>query len=432
MHPFRPLSKGRTTPILLILISLLSVLVQVSLNYLLSKNSTVETFGEYRTFLALVSFSGIFHFGLIDGMYLRWLLNDEKPRGNEFVSLVGIQIIILGLLAFFFQKVSLIVPIFIQIFIQNLLAFSNNVLLREQKFIINSLVVIVNQLLLTLLVYIFSDRLTIDFIVNLYNMLFMSTTAILLFILFLKKYIVIDGFWSNINTAEITTFVKANLSIGFPILLTGLVFVGFQNLDKVVLSHYYSKYEFGLYSFGYTIVNIVVGVVLSVTNFMLRKFIERPLEALESLFTKLTISLATVSMLFMLITPILFHIIQLFIPQYAAAKPFVLALSAIILPYVLLQLLIFNLFKIQNSSKLFFFNSLIHLLLLIAVLFMSVKFLVKLQTLPFGILAVFFSWYLSSEWLLTKTNIVFKKGLTFRSLSLVSTIIVNILYVAFS
>ena len=432
MHPFRPLSKGRITPLLLILISLLSVLVQVSLNYLLSKNATVETFGEYRTFLALVSFSGIFHFGLIDGMYLRWLLNDEKPRGNEFISLIVIQIIILGLLVFFFQKVSLIVPIFIQIFIQNLLAFSNNVLLREQKFIINSLVVIVNQLLLTLLAYIFSDRLTIDFIVNLYNMLFSTSTTILLFILFLKKYIALDGFWGSMNKAEISLFVKANLSIGFPILLTGLVFVGFQNLDKVILSQYYSKYEFGLYSFGYTIVNIVVGVVLSVANFMLRKFIEIPLKALESLFTKLTIGLATISILFMLFSPILFHIIQLFIPQYAAAKPFILALSAIILPYVLLQLLIFNLFKIQKSSKLFFFNSLIHLILLIAVLFMSVKFLVKLETVPFGILAVFFSWYLTSEWLLMKTNIVFKKGLTYRSLSLVSTIIVNILYVTFS
>ena len=314
MSLFKAHIKGRITPILLILISLLSVLVQVSLNYLLSKHSTVETFGEYRTFLALVSFSGIFHFGLIDGMYLRWLLNDEKPSANEFANLIVIQIIILGLLAVFFQKVNLIVPVFFQIFIQNLLAFSNNVLLREQKFIINSIVVIVNQLLLTLLVFIFSDRLTIDFIVNLYNLLFISSTAILLIILFLKKNILLDGFWDNISTAEIGDFFKANLSIGFPILLTGLVFVGFQNLDKVILPLYYSKYEFGLYSFGYTIVNIVVGVVLSVTNFMLRKFIEMPLETLESLFTKLTIGLAIVSVFFILFSPILFHIIQLFIP----------------------------------------------------------------------------------------------------------------------
>ncbi len=432
MSLFKAQIKGRLTPILLILISLLSVLVQVSLNYLLSKNGTVETFGEYRTFLALVSFSGVFHFGLIDGMYLHWLLNDEKPSANEFVNLFGIQIIILGLLAFCFQTVSLIVPIFIQIFIQNLLAFSNNVLLKEQKFIINSIVVIVNQLLLTLLVFIFSDRLTIDFIVNLYNMLFISSTTILIIILFLKKYIVLYGFWNSINKAQIADFFKANLSIGFPILLTGLVFVGFQNLDKVILPLYYSKYEFGLYSFGYTIVNIVVGVVLSVTNFMLRKFIQIPLEALESLFTKLTIGLAAVSILFMLFSPILFHIIQLFIPHYAAAKPYILALSAIILPYILLQLLIFNLFKIQKNSKLFFYNSLIHLFLLITTLAISVNFLIKLQIIPFAILTVFFSWYLSSEWLLIKGNSVFKKGLTYRSLSLVSTIIVNILYVTFS
>ena len=422
----------RITPILLILISLLSVLVQVSLNYILSKHSTVETFGEYRTFLALVSFSGIFHFGLIDGMYLRWLLKDEKPRGNEFISLIVIQFIIVGLLAFFFQNVSLIVPIFIQIFIQNLLAFSNNVLLREQKFIINSVVVIVNQLLLTFLVFIFSDRLTIEFIVFLYNMLFICSTTALLTSLFLKKYIVLDGLWQGINKDTFIGFLKANLRIGFPILLTGLVFVGFQNLDKVILSLYYSRYEFGLYSFGYTIVNIVVGVVLSVTNFMLRKFIEIPLEALESLFTRLTAGLAIVSILFMLFSPILFQIIQIFIPQYFAAKPYILALSSIILPYVLLQLLIFNLFKIQNSSRIFFYNSLIHLLLLIAALFISVMLLLKLAIVPFVILAIFFSWYLSSEYLLLMGNSVFKKGIKYRSLSVICTILVNILYATFS
>jgi O-antigen/teichoic acid export membrane protein len=426
------LKAKRITPIALIFISLMSVLVQVSLNYILSKHSTVETFGEYRTFLALVSFSGIFHFGLIDGMYLRWLLNNEKPRTNEFASLIVIQVLVLGFLAFFFQKTSLIVPIFIQIFIQNLLAFSNNVLLREQKFIINSLIVLVNQLLLTFLVFIFSDRLTINFIVFLYNTLFICSTTILLVSLFLKKYIVLDGFWQSIKRDEFISFLKANLRIGFPILLTGLVFVGFQNLDKVILSLYYSKYEFGLYSFGYTIVNIVVGVVLSVTNFMLRKFIEIPLEALAFLFTKLTIGLTVVSILFVLFSPILFQIIQIFIPQYFAAKPYVLALSSIILPYVLLQLLIFNLFKIQNSSRIFFYNSLIHLFLLIAALFISVMLMIKLELVPFVILTIFFSWYLSSEYLLLKGNNVFKKGIKYRSLAVVSTILVNILYVTFS
>ena len=126
------------------------------------------------------------------------------------------------------------------------------------------------------------------------------------------------------------------------------------------------------------------------------------------------------------------QIIQIFIPQYFAAKPYILALSSIILPYVLLQLLIFNLFKIQNSSRIFFYNSLIHLLLLIAALFISVMLLLKLAIVPFVILAIFFSWYLSSEYLLLMGNSVFKKGIKYRSLSVICTILVNILYATFS
>ena len=203
-------------------------------------------------------------------------------------------------------------------------------------------------------------------------------------------------------------------------------------MDKIILKAYYSQYDYGLYAFGFTIINILIGIVLSVTNFILRKFIDTPLSVLQDIFTKLTFGLTLICILFLFCSPIFFFLINIYIPQYLGAKSIILALTVLILPYILLQLLIFNLFKSLNRANIFFYNSVIHLVLLILVLFSACFLQIKLPFIPYLLLTVFLSWYLISEYFLTKINTLFKIGIKYRIVSVFCFVLINICYVVFS
>ena len=423
--------KEKFVPIALILLSIVSILAQVVLNYVLSKNTTVETFGEYRNFLAIVSFSGIFHIGFVDGLYLKWLLKDEKPQFSEFISLFLIQLVCLTIVFAILHQTHLIVAILLQIFAQNLLVFSNSVLQSVQKFITSNVFIVANQILIALSMYAFVGVLDIYNIIKIYNGLYFVSISLLLVFLFGKKKIVFDDF-RNLKFTNFKPIFLETLRMGFPVLLTGLVFVGFQNMDKIILKAYYSQYDYGLYAFGFTIINILIGIVLSVTNFILRKFIDTSLSVLQDIFTKLTFGLTLICILFLFCSPIFFFLINIYTPQYLGAKSIILALTVLILPYVLLQLLIFNLFKSLNRANIFFYNSVIHLVLLILVLFSACFLQIKLPFIPYLLLTVFLSWYLISEYFLTKINTLFKIGIKYRIVSVFCFVLINICYVVFS
>ena len=111
---------------------------------------------------------------------------------------------------------------------------------------------------------------------------------------------------------------------------------------------------------------------------------------------------------------------------HSLAKIFISALTSLILPYILLHLLLFNLFKKLNKVNVFLYNSTVHLCFLIGALFLCAKLGINLVSIPYILLLIFLAWYISSEYLLSKIDSLFMKGTKYR----VSSVILFVLIMA--
>lgn len=418
--------KQKFTVLFLILISLLNVFIQIAITYTISTNISVEDFGEFRNFLAIASFSGIFHLGIIDGLYLNWVLEDESPQLKDLL-LISLTQICFAPLIFLFLPISFAWSITIQIFVQNILMFANNILLYKKKFLHSSLFMLCTQLTIALLLFLYSKSLSLHIMINMYNIVFIISTSLLVSYCFFKKYFSFEKNLLN-HTYGLPKYILTNIKKGLPILIIGLIFVGFQNLDKIILAKYYNKYTFGLYAFSFTIINIAIGIILSISNFILRKFIDKTIDDLVAVYTKLTLFLIALNQIFTISLAFTFKVINILVPQYKDAEQFTIILSYIVFPYIVLQLLLFNLFKRLNSITPFLLNTFIHLLIFSLIVLGCSLLQVSLRKIPNVSIFVFFSCFIVSEWLLIKKEKKFLRGINYRISVILLYIIFNIVY----
>ena len=75
-----------------------SLILSVMMSFIIPKILNIEGFGYWQFFLLLCSYVGFFHFGLIDGIYLRYGGKYYSKTNNERL---GSQLIILGFIEFF-------------------------------------------------------------------------------------------------------------------------------------------------------------------------------------------------------------------------------------------------------------------------------------------------------------------------------------------
>jgi O-antigen/teichoic acid export membrane protein len=60
-----------------------------------------------------------------------------------------------------------------------------------------------------------------------------------------------------------SSVVRENITVGFPVMLSGFIYLFFQTTDRLLVSYYYPKQEFGYYSFAWVLVltlNLVVNL----------------------------------------------------------------------------------------------------------------------------------------------------------------------------
>jgi O-antigen/teichoic acid export membrane protein len=373
--------------ILVMFMSVINLGVQVFTNYLLGKTFTPDQYGEWRKFMIYASFSGILHFGFLDGQYIEWLKGGkEKLRiSNLFVASFFLFLthalgFIFGLL--FIQSNQLLIILVGQSFLNNFLLYIYIFLQKEQKFVLASLFLVLLQVAIVVALFFFGSHIHTAFTLIYLNLLFYATAiAAVLILLFLKNKIKID--FNAISAGEARAILNTNFKNGFFIFLSALSLLIFQNSDKIILERNYDLKIFGYYSYAGVIVNIFIGLASSLANVFLGKIFSGTMNENKRLLNRSFIVLLAGSFFITLLIPFLQRPFSYILPQYAQSYKFIFPLMAGLAPTLFISLIISNIFKKLNLQRAYFTITFIVAAAQIALLFFLIINHVSLEVYAF-------------------------------------------------
>ena len=383
----------------------------------------------------IASFSGFFHFGFADGINIQWIFRDQsdwqKSANRDFAYffiqqtvLYGIVVLVLHSQLFPQIKPSSINIICLanQIILQNGIGLIQSFFNRAQKFYHGAVLTLFGQIgfCLGILFYRAGYLATID-LVLLSNIQLAVVAIPMLYLLSreIQQRPVMDR--RDFHFKKFFYALRKSVGVGFPILLTGLLFLGFQNIDKLLISRYYPAADFGYYAFASALLNVVLTLVVSVSNFLMQKmafsrnsigvYYNKSVKVVSVLFSVLLISILPLQ-----------WIANKLIPNYSNATLYLVYLAGSIGPYILIQLIQFSMFKILQKQKLFLILSIFVFSLIAGILSLMVINQARLTTIAFMSALMSYSWYIASDVLLCFTKPELKCKQTERYLYVVMTV----------
>ena len=355
--------------------NIFKLLSGVLVGFLLPKMLGVTEYGYYKTFTLYATYIGLFHFGIADGIYLRYgghtydELDKTKFRFysrflfalETFIALIitiiscfflfdQLRFVFLCLAAYllftnvtnYFQIVSQITGRFNELSIRN---------------IIQSILTIISIVILFVLTRFTSFSLHYE----LYTIIYVSIMAFLTIWYTFTYRDIVFGKSSNFKTdiKDIFSF----LVIGFPLLVSNLASSLIMNLDRQFVNVLFDVDTYAIYAFAYNLLSLVT-TATSAIAMVIYPTLKRTNEAsLKNNYSKL-IAIVLVFVFFMIISyyPLCF-IVDKFLPKYHDS----LIIFRVIFPGLgissVITIVMQNYYKVLGYNFKYFIKSVIILIL---------------------------------------------------------------------
>ena len=250
-----------------------TLLKGVVITFVLPKVMTIDGYADYKVFTLLLSYIGLFHCGLLDGINIKYAGRTcheiGEPRLRMYSRfLIIIEIIFCSLFLFisfiFCHGTTRFVVFYfgIDIILHNLFSYFQMIFQITMDFkkyfwsnITNNTLQLIGVILFALLalkgynktelylgIYLLSESLCILF-----------CACFSLNIIVGKSYPICD------NIKDIIDILKK----GMLLLVSGIIAVLILNLDRQFVLFYFTKADYSIYSFTYSVLQIVITVITS-------------------------------------------------------------------------------------------------------------------------------------------------------------------------
>ena len=321
----------------------------------------LTNYGYYKVFVLYLTYIGLFHFGFIDGIYLKFggLSYEELDKGSfrsYFRFLLYLELIVtsIGLVVslFFIQGEKQIIFILLSL---NLIAinlttyyqFISQITSRFKEYSSRLIILSITNILIVAYLYLMniSDyRIYIGLIVAVNYLL-------LLWYVYTYKDITIgkaDKFYNTKN--DIAFFFKT----GIPLLLANLAATFVMTVDKQIVELLFSVEVFGVYSFAYSMLAMITVVVSAVGVVLYPTLKKTSIENIPQNYSNLNFVIILVVLVGLLGYYPLLWIIPRYLPNYSESLIiFRVALPGLVLTSSIMAIK-HNFFKITNKNISFF------------------------------------------------------------------------------
>lgn len=351
--------------------NIIQIISGVLVGFLLPKMLSVTDYGYFKTFTLYATYVGLFHFGIADGIYLKYggcsfdELDKTKFRFySKFFAFFEffIALLIAAISIFTLPSDLRFIFIFLAIFL-----FFNNITNYFQ--IISQITGKFNELSLRNIIQSF---LTIAFIISLflmakfssfilsykiYTIIHVSITVFLsIWYIFTYRKIVFGKSLSlKYGWKDILYFIK----IGFPLLIANLASSLIMTLDRQFVNILFDTEVYAIYAFAYNMLNLVTTATSAISTVLYPYLKKESDDSLKENYSRLC-SYILILVFFMIISyyPLCF-IVDNFLPKYHDS----LIIFRVIFPGLaissVITIVMHNYYKTTGKNFLYFIKTLI-------------------------------------------------------------------------
>ncbi|WP_418263906.1 oligosaccharide flippase family protein [Flavobacterium faecale] len=338
----------------------ISLVINILMSIVIPKLLNVETFGYWQLFLFYTSFVGFFHFGLNDGIYLRYGgKNLEHLNGGllkaQFLFLFFLQII-LAISFFIYQYFygredlnQIIVFVVIFMIISNLTSFMTSVFQAVNKLNFFSILTIITSS--TFLLFI-----GLLFLFNKFNLLYITLSYTisyflgLIYVLYKSKNILL----SKIDWSYRKTFLsecKLNTVVGFFLMISTISSILILGVGRFAIEKKWGVVTFGVISLCFTITTLLLFFIRQI-GLVIFPLLKKVNIELQKKYFSLSINILNIILLgCLLLLPLINFIILGWLPKYSDSLNYFIFILPLVIYEGKTQIILVTYMKVQRKEK---------------------------------------------------------------------------------
>ncbi|UYP48022.1 hypothetical protein NEF87_004307 [Candidatus Lokiarchaeum ossiferum] len=364
------INTGLKNTIFVLISQFFSLFFSLIMSFFIPKILGVEQFGYWNIYLFYASYAGIFHLGLLDGIYLRYGHYDYEDLPKEiFRSIFRILLFIL----LFFTLILFLLILFVLEDVEkkfSLFFAALNVVLGvynifvmifqvTNKFRNYSFLTFLNGFLLffSVIFLIFIEKIN-------FRTLIIADFSVKLVILAISLYLCRDTvFGKQIPLKQGIKESWINIKVGSILMISNFLGMLLMGLGKIIVERFQSVSEFGLYSFANNSASIVIVFVSAISLVIYPMICRIKIEFLADYFNKLNIlSTSIITVLLFSYYPIKW-IINNYLIQYIPVLNYLYIIFPIIAFQSKMQILINTYLKRLRKERALLYANLLSVIL---------------------------------------------------------------------
>lgn len=347
---------------------ILSMLVGLLLSLVVPKFITIEQYAYWQTFILYIGFAGIFHFGLLDGLMLRYSQYDVDALDKKLIrSQFKWMLVILTAISFIGIIIAfciadttnrnIILLLAIGVISKNLFTY-NSYLLQLTNRIQNYAEVLICQrgvyaIIVVALLLLKADRFEYFCIAELVG----DFTACL----YSRKYNKELYLGKSVSIAESLSDLKLNLIAGIFLMIANWSSVLVLGVSRMFVNWHWNSDIFGKVSLSFTLTHFVLSFIVPISVVLFPSLKRLDEERLPETYVSIRRKLMPPLMLSLVLYYPISYFLKIWLPNYSDSLIYLAYLMPIIVSTTLISLLTNNYLKAYRKERTLLYINLVSL-----------------------------------------------------------------------
>jgi O-antigen/teichoic acid export membrane protein len=386
----------------------ISLILSLIMSFVIPKLLNIEGFGYWQYFLLLCSYVGFFHFGLIDGIYLRYGGGDFSVRNNQLLGsqlkiLIFLQILIIsGIVIYVFfnnieiSKKYIIISVAIYLILSNVSSFFGAIFQCFNRLKVYSFLAILDKFVFIFSLFVLLYLKSVNF--KYYILIYVTSRLLgLIFYLYYGREIV---FAKKINIKKAFIEFKKNISVGVLLMTSNIAGILILGFGRLIIEREWGISSFGKLSLSLSLTSFFLLFISQVSIVLFPMLLKKGKDQ-QNLFFIITESFLDILLnSVFLFFPLIYLIVKFWLPSYIDSLQYFVILFPLCLFEGKMQVLFSTYMKILRKEKLLLYFNLITLIVAIGLSLLgaylkSIEFIVSSMTISVIIRSVITGIYLS-------------------------------------
>lgn len=385
--------------------NILNFVMGIVTGFIIPKFLGIDDYAYIKLFTFYVTYVGVTHFGLLDGIYVKYgaynyeELPKEKFRGyfkillimqiiEAIILSIGVYIILDDInreIIMYYVVINMIVCnlttlfAFVHQFTKRFKLFSINVVLTKLLYVIGSLIFIYFNMLGYL-----------EFVIL---QTIISILILIIYIYYNKELV----FGTSISIKDTYQDCKGLMKNGFFIMIGNFMGIIILGIDRLFVDKFFGIQDFAMYSFAYTLISLFFILLNALTTlvypYLARAKKEQHKDVYEGMRVGLTAAMSITLGGYFIIKAIVIRML----PQYNGSLPILIYLVPTVIYSGQINILIANYYKVRNLTKEYTKNNVVALIIGVVTNIIAFAIFKSVISIAIATLISFILWLLYSD-----------------------------------